>query len=353
MRSFAKKILSLVLTLSMLTLLAACGAQSAPVESAVPTVSEEAAAVPDNAQAEYDSTLPVNVMTLNGTTGFGMANLMYAAQNGGAALNYSFTVETDASNITAALINGSADIAALPTNAAAALYSKTGGAVQVLALNTLGVLYLVSDGTCAAASFDDLKGQTVYVPAQNPSFIFQYLCEKNGLKPGEDIIIDTTYAQPADLNAAVSSGEVSLAVLPEPMVTIACAANSALSVAMDLTAEWDKVSPAGSLGQGCVVVRTEFAKEHAAELKCFLDEYRASVEALSADVQGTAEKIQETGIFAKAAVAAKAIPNCNVCFIAGSDMRDALSSFYEIMFAVAPASIGGAIPGDDFYCVLE
>ena len=122
---------------------------------------------------------------------------------------------------------------------------------------------------------------------------------------------------------------------------------------MDLTAEWDKVSPAGSLVQGCVVVRTEFAKEHAAELKCFLDEYRASVEALSADVQGTAEKIQETGIFAKAAVAAKAIPNCNVCFIAGSDMRDALSSFYEIMFAVAPASIGGAIPGDDFYCVLE
>ncbi len=114
--------------------------------------------MPDNAQAEYDSTLPVNVMTLNGTTGFGMANLMYAAQNGGAALNYSFTVETDASNITAALINGSADIAALPTNAATALYSKTGGAVQVLALNTLGVLYLVSDGTCAAASFDDLKG---------------------------------------------------------------------------------------------------------------------------------------------------------------------------------------------------
>ena len=137
------------------------------------------------------------------------------------------------------------------------------------------------------------------------------------------------------------------------MVTIACAANSALSVAMDLTSEWDKVSPAGSLVQGCVVVRTEFAKEHAAELKCFLDEYKASVEALSADVQGTAEKIQETGIFAKAAVAAKAIPNCNVCFIAGSDMRDALSSFYEIMFAVAPASIGGAIPGDDFYCVLE
>ena len=195
-------------------------------------------------------------------------------------------------------------------------------------------------------------GKTVYAPAQNPTFIFRYLCEANGLTPGEDIVIDNSYAQPADLNTAVSSGAVQLAVLPEPMVTIARSANDKLTAALDLTAEWDKVAPAGSLVQGCAVVRREFAEAHPAELACFLNEYKASIEALSADVQSSAEKIQETGIFAKAAVAAKAIPNCNICFIDGADMQSALAAFYEVMYSVAPDSIGGSIPGDDFYCVL-
>ena len=344
-----KKIIAIAAAFFSLTALAGCGSSAAPAEA--PADAAETAAVADAAPTA-DIKLPVNVMVLNGTTGFGMAGLIYAAQNGEAALNYSFTVETDASNVTAALVNGSADIAALPTNAAAALYNKTGGAVQVLALNTRGVLYLVSDGSVEINSFADLKGQTVYAPAQNPSFIFRYLCEANGLIPSDDVIIDNTYAQPADLNAALSAGEVTLAVLPEPLVTVACSANGAFTAALDLTEEWDKVAPAGSLVQGCVVVRSEFAAAHPEEIRCFLDEYGASVAALEADVQSSAEKIAATGIFAKAAVAAKAIPNCNVCFITGSEMKQALSDFIDIMYAIAPDSIGGAVPGSDFYCLI-
>jgi len=287
------------------------------------------------------------VMVLNGTTGFGMANLMSASQAGQARQAYTFRVETDASNITAALINGSVDIAALPTNAASVVYNKTGGAVQVLALNTLGVLYLVSDQTIQ--SFADLKGKTVYAPAQNPTFILKYLCEANGLTVGTDVIIDNTYAQPADLNAAVSSGQVSLAVLPEPMVTIAKSTNKNLNVCLDLTQEWDKVSPVGSLVQGCVVVRKEFAEKNPLAVATFLEEYEASIQLLKTDVVGTAVKIQQTGIFAKSAVAEKAIPNCNVCFIAGKDMKAALASFLEILHGIAPNSIGGKLPGEDFY----
>ena len=245
-RNRIRNLTALVLALVMIFALAACGQkqESEPTPTPAP---------------EADASLPVNVMVLNGTTGFGMAGLISDSEAGNAALNYTFSVETDASNITAALVNGTADIGALPTNAAATLYNKTGGKVQVLALNTLGVLYLVTDGSEEITSFEDLRGKTVYAPAQNPTFIFQALCEKNGLAVGEDITIDNTYAQPADLNTAVSSGEVSLAVLPEPMVTVARSANDQLTVAMDLTAEWDKVMPAGSLVQGCVVVRTEFA----------------------------------------------------------------------------------------------
>ncbi|MBQ3193686.1 MAG: ABC transporter substrate-binding protein [Oscillospiraceae bacterium] len=338
-----RNVLALLLALLTLT---GCG-QGAPAET---SPAETTAAPTAAAQEDSNASAPVNVMVLNGTTGFGMANLMDAAAKGEAAQAYNFTVETDASNIVAGLANGSVDIAALPTNAAATVYNKTQGKVQVLALNTLGVLYLVTDGSVAVESMADLAGQTVYAPAQNPSFIFQYLCRENGL---EDVTIDNTYAQPADLNTAVAAGEVSLAVLPEPMVTVARSKNPDLVVALDLTAEWDKVAPAGSLVQGCVVVRKDFVLENAAAVNTFLEEYGASIEALTADIEGTAAKIEANGIFAKAAVAAKAIPNCNVCFITGEEMQAALSEFLTIMHAVAPASVGGSVPGDDFYCILN
>lgn len=339
-RNSIRTLTALLLALVMIFALAACGEKQAsePTPSPAP---------------EADASLPVNVMVLNGTTGFGMAGLISESEVGNAALNYTFSVETDASNITAALVNGTADIGALPTNAAAALYNKTEGKVQILALNTLGVLYLVTDGSEEITSLEDLRGKTVYAPAQNPTFIFQALCEKNGLTVGTDITIDNTYAQPADLNTAVSAGEVSIAVLPEPMVTVARSANDQLVVALDLTEEWDKVMEPGSLVQGCVVVRTEFAAEHPAEVARFLEEYQASVDLLTTDVASAAQKIEETGVFAKAAVAQKAIPNCNVCFITGEEMQSAMAEFLNIMAEVAPDSIGGAVPADDFYCILK
>lgn len=350
-----KKWIAMFLSACMILSLVACGQQEAKPaeETQAPVVETTAPAVteaPTEAPAEEVPAAPINVMVLNGTTGFGMANLMDANANGAATQAYNFTVETDASNIVAGLANGSVDIAALPTNAAATVYNKTQGKVQVLALNTLGVLYLVTDGSVTVESMADLAGQTVYAPAQNPSFIFQNIVQANGLT---DVTIDNTYAQPADLNAAVASGQVSIAVLPEPMVTVARAQNPNLVVALDLTAEWDKVCTPGSLVQGCVVVRKAFAEENTAAVAAFLEEYGASIEAMTADIQGTAAKIEANGIFAKGPVAAKAIPNCNVCFITGAEMRSALSEFLNIMFAVAPASVGGAVPGEDFYCILN
>ena len=347
-----RKLFALLMILVMVLSMTACAKEEPAPTTQVPetTAAPETAAPAETEAPERIDAELIDVHVLNGTTGFGMANLMDAAANGQAAQNYNFAVETDASNIVAGLVNGSIDIAALPTNAAATVYNKTQGGVQVLALNTLGVLYLVTDGSVTIESMADLEGQTVYAPAQNPSFIFQHIVQANGL---QNVTIDNTYAQPADLNTAVASGQVSVAVLPEPMVTVAKSKNPDLTVALDLTAEWDKVSPAGSLVQGCVVVRKAFAQENPAAVAAFLEEYGASIEALTADIEGTAAKIEAQGIFTKAAVAAKAIPNCNVCFITGADMQAALSEFLNIMFEVAPASVGGAVPGDDFYCILN
>ena len=341
----SKRVFSAITALCLALALAACGAAPAQETSAPATE----APAQETAAPSPDTELEIDIMVLNGTTGFGMAPLMADAAAGEAALNYAFSVETDASNVSAAMINGDAVIAALPTNAAAALYDRTEGAVQLLALNTLGVLYLVSDGSVELSSVADLAGQTVYVPAQNPTFIFQYICEQNGLAVGEDVFIDNTYAQPAELNAAAASGAVSLAVLPEPMVTISRSQNEGLAVALDLTAEWDAVAPSGSLVQGCVVVSRDFAAEHPAEVAQFLADYGASIEEVRSDPASAAKDIVAAGVFAQEAVAERAIPNCNLCFITGEEMRGAMSEFLGIMAEVAPESIGGAAPDGGFY----
>lgn len=298
---------------------------------------------------------PITVYTLNGTTGFGMAKLMNDNTDG---KKYEISVKTDAADVTAALINGDVDIAALPTNAAANVYNKTQGGVKILAVNTLGCLYLLTKDGVNVSSFEDLRGKTVYAPAQNPTFIFTDLCKKNGLTPGTDITIDSTsYAQPANLRDAVASGAVEIAVLPEPMVTVAMAkakqANVTLKNAMDLTKEWDKVNTPGSLVQGCVVVRTEYLEKNADKVKEFLVDYKASIEFLNANAAEAAQMIQDTGIFAQAAVAEKAIPKCNVCYLDGATMKSAMEVYLTALMNINANAIGGKLPEADFYYNAE
>ena len=295
-----------------------------------------------------DKDLEIRVWTLNGTTGFGMAQLIDADKNGNAALNYTFTVETAATNVRDALINGSADIGALPTNVASALFNSTGGEIVLLALNTRGVLYLVSNNSVSApTSLADLAGKTVYCPAQNPTFITKALLQKAEVA---NVTVDsTTYAEPAALQKAVAAGTVAYAILPEPMVTIAKASATegvTLTAALDLTNEWNKHFTEGSLVQGCVVARKAFVDEHPNEVSKFLEEYKASVEFTVGQPEQAAQMIAGAKIFEKAAVAEKAIPKCNLCFITGSEMKTAMSAF---LAAMPLQSIGGALPTDAFY----
>lgn len=343
-----KRILSILVLICLCLSLCACtGNHTDPGTSEVPAPTEDIRPTTEPKTPAEGENIAARVMVLNGTTGFGMAKLISDTNNGVAALNYNISVETDASAVTAALINGSCDIAALPTNAAATVYNKTEGGIQMLAINTLGVLYLVVNGdNVTVESLEDLSGKTVYVPAQNPTFLFKAILSAAGL---EDVTVDNTYAQPADLRTALAAGEVDIAVLPEPMVTIARSANESLVTALDLTDEWNALYPSDSLVQGCVVVRTEYAEAYPEAIEAFLEEYEASIAYLAEDPAAAGTLIEETGVFANGAVAAKAIPNCNVCFLAGEEMKEAMSHFCDILFALEPAAIGGAVPSDDFY----
>ena len=348
MKKLKLTLTTLLLIATMLLGLVACG----NTQNTTTTTTTDNGGDQTPAEAEN-----VNVMVFTGTTGFGMAPLMDKAAKGEAANKYTFSLEsTDVQNVIAALINGSVDIAALPTNAASLVYNSSEGDVQLLALNTKGVLYLVETGdTKTVDSFEDLKGKTVCTPVQNPAFVFEALCRKNGLIPGEDIFIDSTYA-PADLKDLVASGEVEYAILPEPMVTIAqkTAANAGnvVNVSLDITSEWNKAyNNECELIQGCVVVRKAFAEAYPETVRKFLAEYEESINFVNENPEEASQMIADQKIFAQAPIAKLAIPKCNIFFASGEDMKDLLAGYLEALYEVKPASVGGKLPDDGFYYV--
>lgn len=354
-----KKLISIVLILILALGAAACGnnrsaasgsdlppAQTGPAASDSDLTPAPAAPEPASApEPELDGTLPITINVMNGSTGFGMAKLISDAAAGGARLNYGISVESDASAVTAALISGSVDIAVIPTNAAANVYGKTGGGVLVAAEVVRGNLYLLQNtANETIGSVADLAGKTVYAPAQNPSFIFNYISRENGL----DVAADNSFAEPAALRDALMLGLVDLAVLPEPMVTIAMAGSDDIAIALDLSEVWSETA-AGGVVLGCVAVRAAFAEEHPAELAAFLEDYAASVSYLEDDPAAGAQLIADAGIFSQTAVAEKAIPRCGLCFVTGEEMKAEIGAYLKALCEVAPAAVGGAAPGDDFY----
>ncbi len=344
MKNILIRTLTLTLALLLCLPLAACGNAA---DKVVTTTAQSDPTV--EKPAELNKELKIDIMVLSGTTGVGIAPMINDVKNGNAALNYNIEVASSADMINPGLIQGEVEIAALPTNVASVLYNKTGGKVMVAAVNTKGVLYLLENGE-TVKSFADLKGKTVYLPGQgsNPEYIFRYLAEKNGLVIGQDVKVDYTYGSPDELATAITSGLVSLAVLPEPKVTAIKSQNAAVRSALDFTAEWNKVSD-GELVQGCIVVQKSFVEEHPAELAQFLKDYEASINFVNSNIDEAASMIEAAGIIPKAPLAKKALPACNICFMTGEEMKTSLNSFFKVLFDMAPASIGGAMPDDGIY----
>lgn len=335
----AKKLTALVLALAMIFAMAACGAKGG-----------------DTAPTGEAPKTTVKIATLMGPTGIGMTKLMDDDEKGNTANDYNFTVATSPDQVVAAITNADApiDIAACPINLASTLYKKTKGAVQIAAINTLGVLYILENGN-TVNSVSDLKGKTLYATGQGatPEYILNYILAANGLTPGKDITVKYV-AEHAELAAMLASGKADIAMLPEPNVTSAKAQNPDLRIALDVTEEWGKASALkgdgeSELVQGCIIVRKEFAENHPEALEAFLKEYKASVDYVNKNIDAASALCETYGIIPKAAVAKAAIPNCNITFVEGNEMKSLAVQNLQILFDANPSSIGGAMPADDFY----
>ena len=321
-----KKIISLLLFFVVLT---------SGISCAFPVVTPE------------DDGAKMTIGVMSGPTGMGMAKLM--KDNADSSEKYAFELYSSPQDAMADLISNQLDLLCLPTNTAATLYNKNENLISVLAINTLGSLYLLSDENTSIASVADLSGKTIYTSVASSTTvpILNAILEKNG--------VNATIEVEADHDALVSriaKGEVSLAVLPEPKVTAALMQNASYSVDLNLSTEWDKVFD-NSLTMGCIVVRNDFLKAHEGAVQRFLREYKSSVEYIAnpENLDNAAQMIFDVGVLPKLPIAKKSLANLgnSIAYVDGVQMKEALVEFYNVLLESMPQSIGNKLPSDGFY----
>lgn len=330
---------------------------AAETEKATETAAETTAAAEKTEETSAAEVLTIGeasdevlrVGSLKGPTTMGLVNLMSEVESG-AKSGYSFEMQSQPDVIMSELVSGKLDIALLPANVAAVAYNKTNHGVSAIDINTLGVLYCVT-GDENIKSVKDLAGKTVLSTGQgaSPEYVLNYLLEKNGVTD-----CDVQFKSEAtEIAALLKQDPAQIAILPQPFVTVATAQNDQLKVAFSLTDEWKSVSSDSKLLTGVTVVRNEVLENRAAEVDQFIADHQASTEKAGTDVDATAELVAKYGIIAKAPVAKKALPNCNIVAIAGDEMKTDLAGYLQVLFDANPKSVGGTMPEDDFYYIQK
>lgn len=296
------------------------------------------------ATAFADGTTAVG--SLKGPTSMGLVQFMSEEEKAEEPA-FTFEMVTASDELSAKFTGGEMNIALLPANMASILYNKTEGNVQVIDINTLGVLYLVTADS-SVTSVADLKGKTVYSTGkgQTPEYVFNYLLEANGLT-SEDVNVEFK-SEATEVVSTLSQDETAIGILPQPFATVACQQNEKLAMVADLTEEWDKTGN-GTLVTGVTVVKKEFAQENPEAVERFLEGHQASVEFVNENVAEAAELVASYGIVEKAAVAEKALPKCNITCVTGEEMKTALSGYLQVLYDQNQESVGASLPGDDFY----
>ena len=337
-----KKFLSLILALIMVLSMAACSNE--PTEPEEPVSSEaEVPEEPTEPEVPEFSGAEVKVGMLKGPTGMGAAWLMEQDELGLTLNNYEFTVAGAADELTGQLVQGGLDIAALPTNAISALYNKTEGKIVCLGVNTMGVLYILENGE-NISSIADLEGKTILASGKGSTAesVLSHLLAENNVNA--EIYWASEHTEAATL---AITGEYDVVMLPEPFVTNVMSKNADLRVALNLSEEW-KMLTGGVMTMGGIAVRKEFLEQNPEAVAEFVKDYGMSIDFTNENPAEAGVLIEKFEI-AAAAVAENAIPRCNIVWLAGEEYHTVLKNFLSVLFEANPASIGGNMPGEDFY----
>ena len=292
----------------------------------------------------------IRVGSLKGPTSMGLAELMDRAEKGETENDYTFTIAGKADELVGSIASGDLDIVLVPANVASILYTKTQGNVNVIDINTLGVLYVVASDD-SISSMEDLKGKTVYMTGKGttPEYVMNYLLSENGLTDG-DVTLEFK-SEATEVASVLKEDSSAVGVLPQPFATAACIQNEALKPVLDLTEQWNLLNKenGSQLVTGVTIVRSDFLKENEEAVKLFIEDHKASAAYTSEHLYEAAEMVAALGIVEKAPIAKKAMPACNIVCITGEEMKSALSGYLSVLEAADAKSVGGQLPADDFY----
>lgn len=300
-----------------------------------------------------DEKQTIEIGSLKGPTTMGMVKLMNDSESGLTKENYHVSMFGTADEIVTGIVGGKLNIAAVPCNLSSVLYNKTKGQINVAAINTLGVLYIVETGD-TIHSVEDLRGKTIYSTGKGttPEFALNYVLTKNGLNPETDVNIEYK-SESTETAALLEQGDDKIALLPQPYVTAVQMKNNKVRIALNLTDEWDKVSEDSALVTGCVIARKDFIENNLDSFNRFLDEYKNSTQYVNENVDIAADLITKYEIVAAAPIAKKALPLCNITFITGVEMKNLLNGYLTVLYDANPQSIGGTLPDDAFYYIQK
>ena len=149
-----------------------------------------------------------------------------------------------------------------------------------------------------------------------------------------------------------SAMDSAVVMLPEPFVEVAKTKDPAFETVIDLTKEWEKIHDDSSIVTGVLVVSENFASSNENALRTFLDEYKASSENATANIEETASLLEKYDII-KAAIATKAIPYCNICFITGGEMISKVTGYFKVLFDASPDSLGKKLPDNNIFYIVK
>ncbi|HIS04002.1 MAG TPA: ABC transporter substrate-binding protein [Candidatus Pullichristensenella avicola] len=304
-------------------------------------------------EAPEKTGVTMRVASLKGPTTMGLVKLMQDAEAGLTANDYTFAMEGTADAISPLLIQGELDAAMIPCNLAAVLIGRTEGALEIAAINTLGVLYVLENGD-TIQSVGDLRGKTIFSTGQGttPEYALDYVLSKNGIDPDADVTVEFR-SESTEVASAMLNDAASIAVLPQPFVTSVLMQNENVRVALSLTDEWDKVGDGSAMITGVCVVRKAFAEEHPEAVNAFLEEYAASTEYVNANPAEAAEWIAELEIVGNAAIAEAAIPACNIVCITGEEMITKASGYIDALYEQNPEAVGGQMANETYFYIAE
>ena len=300
--------------------------------------------------SENESSLgTIKLGGLKGPTSIGMVKLLDDAKKGSLSYSVTFDMETAPDVMAPKLLNGEVDIATLPVNMGSVLFNKSDGKVVMLDASTLGVLYILEKGDMNIKSIDDLKGKTIVSHGQGatPEYSLGYILSAHGMDITKDVTMD--WKSSADeVLAAVENMDSAVVMLPQPFVTVAQTKMPGLQTVLDLTKEWDAIGTGGKLITAGIFVRSDFLESNKQLVDEFLDDYTDSVKWINENVEEASKLVEENDII-KAPVAAKAIPYCNLVSITGDEMKKDAEDYLKTLFDADPKSVGGALPGEEFY----